>query len=237
MQIRQYYHHNVDVFILNGDVFIMQQPPNSGYPNWQQEQPQNPFPNAQQQPYSQHQPPYQQPWPQAQYPNLQAMPPVQPIVKKKRRTGLFIGLGVLVVALAICAIIGTAMSNAASNVATTTTTTSNTTTQQQQQQSAPTGTWKTTHTFKGNGTSKTATFAVGNDWKLNWTCDPASFQNTAYNVIIMVYNTDGSLADQGVNALCKAGATSGKTEIRTSGNVYLSVISEGSWNAVIQELK
>lgn len=97
--------------------------------------------------------------------------------------------------------------------------------------------WTTVQTFKGNGIKKTATFAVPDDWKLTWTCNPSSFFGNQYNVIVTVYNADNTPADVAVNALCKKGTTSDTTEEHQAGTVYLSINSEGAWAVQVQELK
>jgi len=102
----------------------------------------------------------------------------------------------------------------------------------------PAPTWRTTHTYTGNGTKKTETITVGNDWKIQWSCTPSSSYGGEYNVIVDVNNSDGTSADPGViNTICKNGNTSGETEERVSGNVYLDVQSEAAWTMTIQELK
>jgi hypothetical protein len=87
---------------------------------------------------------------------------------------------------------------------------------------------------------KTATFSVPNDWKMLWSC-PASeivSQDGEYNLVVDVDNSDGTPADLGaINELCKTNNSSGATEERVSGNVYLDITSEAGWTITIQELK
>ncbi len=119
-------------------------------------------------------------------------------------------------------------------------TTNSTPTNNNTQQQAPSKpqTWTTTHTYNGTGIKKTETITVPNDWKIQWSCTPSSFMGNSYNVIIGVYNSDGTIADPAaINAMCKDGNTSGETEERTAGNVYLDVNSEGDWAINVQELK
>ena len=99
--------------------------------------------------------------------------------------------------------------------------------------------WVTTHTFTGNGSQKTATFTAPDDWKLNWSCNLAtSAMGGQYNVIIDVTSSDGTPLDPGaINTLCKTGNTSGTTEERQGGSVYLDVTSEDNWTITVQELK
>lgn len=113
---------------------------------------------------------------------------------------------------------------------------SNSSTQQQQAPANP-QTWQTTHTYSGNGSKKTETITVGDDWKIQWSCTPGSFDGIDYNVIIMVYNSDATLNDGAVNTTCKTGNASGESEEHSGGNVYLDITSEGDWAITIQELK
>lgn len=96
--------------------------------------------------------------------------------------------------------------------------------------------WTTTHTFTGSGIKKTSVFTVPDDWKITWSCTPSSFYGS-YNVIVAVYNSDGTMADIAVNTMCKAGNTGDMTEEHQGGDVYLDVNSEGDWNIQVQELK
>lgn len=97
--------------------------------------------------------------------------------------------------------------------------------------------WTTVQTFTGNGIKKTGTFTVPDDWKLIWTCKPSSFFNGSYNLIVTVYNSDGSYADLAVNTICKSGNTSDTTEEHSGGQVYLDINSEAYWQLQVQELK
>ena len=153
----------------------------------------------------------------------------------------------LVIAVVACGVIGFASS--ASNSAATNTQPAATTQSNNNQATQPASTtaptqapttttkWTTTHTYKGTGSKKTGSISVPDDWKIVWSCDHTSFDNIDYNVIIIVYNTDGSIADTGVNSMCTKKNTHDETEIHTSGNVYLDITSEGAWNIQIQELK
>ena len=194
------------------------QPANEGGP----QPPQQPYYPPQQ--YGQ--PPYQQPM-------YQPTPP-----RKRSRVWLWIVLGVLAVLLLGCAGIVALVTSAAktgtNTIATTIATTVPTTAAKT---SAGQKNWTTTHTFTGSGSKKTGIFSVPADWKINWTCKPSSFTGNQYNLVIFVYNSDNTLADSGVNTICKAGNTSDSTEIHTSGQVYLNIISEGDWTIQVQESK
>ena len=220
----------------------MQQPPEGSpqppqqpyYPPQQYGQP--PYegrPQPPQQPYYPPQQPYGPPYPQQ--PMYQPPPP-----KKRSRAWLWIVLGVLAVLLLGCigivALVTSAAKTGTSTIATviattvpTTTTVANTPSGQQN--------WTTTHTFTGSGSKKTGVFSVPSDWRINWTCKPSSFTGNQYNLVIFVYNSDNTLADSGVNTICKEGNTSDSTEIHTSGQVYLNIISEGDWTIQVQEPK
>lgn len=151
----------------------------------------------------------------------------------------------LVIIVVACGIIGIAgASRPSSSDVTTNTDTS--TTQSTADTSVPTDTpaptqapkkWTTTHTYKGSGSKKTEIIAVPDDWKVFWKCDPASSYGGQYNVIVDVYNSDGTLADGAINTICKTGNTGDSTEEHQSGNIYLDITSEGDWTITIQELK
>lgn len=162
--------------------------------------------------------------------------PEQPPVPKRRWPKFAaIGCGALVVLFALIGIIvavsgGGSSSNTATSGATATT----------QPTQAPTKAlkWATVQTFSGSGSKHTATFTAPDDWKIVWKCDPASFQNIAYNVIIEVDNAaDGSMLDMPVNTTCKAGNTTDSSEEHQGGSVFLNVTSEGDWSIQVQELK
>jgi hypothetical protein len=214
----------------------MQYPPNGN--------PQQPY--GQQQPYSPQsgfvsqplQPGYVQPAPQPSMP--QFTPPTQQPKKPKRWPWIV----ALVVVFFIGIAIGSATHSGSSTPATTTVTQSGGGTQSQP---APTtkpaapAKWTTTQTFTGSGAKKTATFAVGNDWKILYTCSGmnVSGYTSDANLIVGVYNSDGSIVDPAaINTICKAGkTTSDNTEEHQGGNVYLDVNAEGDWTITVQELK
>jgi len=198
---------------------MSQQPPNNQFPQDQQGQPQ---------------------YPQGQYPpqGYGQMPMPQQPPKRKRGRGLLI-TGI-VVAVLLFGCIGA--SYAASRGATTTSDASSTTSGTSANAMSPTTApvqqkWTTTHTIKGTGIKKTETLTLAEDWKLLWTCDPTSFTGGQYNLIVTVYGADNTPKDVAINAICKAGATSGFTEEHSGGAVYLDVNSEGDWTVQLQEQK
>ena len=204
----------------------MQQPPNPEYS-------QPPYQQPTQQPYNVQQTPV--PPPPYQYGNY---PPQQPIKPRKSKTWIWI------VGLILAFLIGRASVTTANHSDTAAPQTTTTTNQQvaAQPTQAPTQppkpqVWTTVQTFQGNGSKKTGTFSVPDDWKIKWTCNPASFGGADYNVIVGVYNSDGSIADFGaINSTCKNGSVAGETEEHQGGNVYLDITSEGDWTFTVQEL-
>lgn len=99
-------------------------------------------------------------------------------------------------------------------------------------------TWATTHTFTGNGGKKTESFTVGDDWKIQWTCNPGSIGMDA-PLFITPYKVDGNMPlDSGSQTTCKSGTdTKGETEEHQGGKVYLDVNSGIDWTITIQEPK
>lgn len=200
-------------------------------PNWQPQQPYQP-----QQP--QYQQPPETPYQQPQQPFYPQQPP-----KKKSKTWLWIVLAVVAVLVLGCIGFSVITSNAAktvtNTVATTVATTAATTTNTQPQSSN--GTWKTTHTFTGNGTKKTVIFSVGSDWKIVYSCNGMIAGTATDGVLsVSIYGSDASILDPAaVNATCKSGSalTKGETEEHQSGSVYLDINGTGDWTVQVQELK
>jgi hypothetical protein len=96
--------------------------------------------------------------------------------------------------------------------------------------------WITTHTFNGNGPQQTELFTVAKEWKLSWTCTPTKAA-AQYNIITMIYNVDGTIRDQGLNAICNKNTTSGNTYKHEGGQVYLDIEITGEYMLTVQELK
>jgi hypothetical protein len=98
--------------------------------------------------------------------------------------------------------------------------------------------WTTIQTFKGNGNKKTPDFTVPDSWKIVWDCNPSSFGLGQYNLIVDVYNADGSFNDLGaINTICQKGNIHDETQEHGGGSVYLDVQSEGAWTIQIQVLQ
>lgn len=223
----------------------MYQPPNEQPQYWQpntgygvpQQPPSSPHHyGAPSSPYYPQQQPYYTPPPQVPMPQL-----------KKSRTWLWI------VALFVVFFVGVGFGHAGASSSDTTATTTastasstDTTTQQVQPTQAPTPTskptqapkWVTVQKFTGSGSKKTASFTVGDNWAIGWACAPNSSAIGSYNVIVDVYNSDGTPADPGaINTICKPGNTSDQTQEHQGGNIYLDIQSEGDWSIVIQNLQ
>lgn len=231
----------------------MQQPPNSGYPP--NEQPPYPSPYTQYPPQLGQTPPPGYPQMPPGYPpnpnqfpsNGQAFPQTPPGYPQqlpmqqqspKKKNKLAIGCGVVAAVVVLIALISAVSSGGKSSSTTTSSSTDNSSSSTKNSAPSQSQTWQTTHTYNGNGEKKTETITVGNDWKIQWSCTPSSFMGNTYNVIVSVYNSDGTPADYAaINTMCKDGNTSGETEEHTGGNVYLDVNSEGDWSLTIQELK
>ncbi len=98
--------------------------------------------------------------------------------------------------------------------------------------------WTTTHTFSGNGSKKTATFSVPDDWKILYTCTHQEM-NVEGVLGVIVYTADNTIVDVAVNATCKPDVdlTKGETEEHQSGDIYLSIDGTGDWSISIQELR
>lgn len=92
-------------------------------------------------------------------------------------------------------------------------------------------------TFTGNGEKKTSIFTVPDHWRLKWKCNPSSDYFGQYNVIVDIYNSDGTLLDSAFNTICQNGNTSGNTEEYQGGDVYLDVQIDGAWTIEVQELQ
>lgn len=108
-----------------------------------------------------------------------------------------------------------------------------TTYQRDQATPASTGPWVVTHTFHGNGNDLTENVDVGDTWKLQWDCGVGT---TSENVIIDVYNADGTLLDPvAINAICDTNNNRGETLEHQGGTIYLRVVSEGGWTVKISE--
>jgi hypothetical protein len=96
--------------------------------------------------------------------------------------------------------------------------------------------WVTIDHLTGSGTKTTDAIPlvgvnVSQEWRLVWSCDPASV-----GLNITVLHTDGSAADlNAVDTDCSQGHTSGTAIVRgVSGNIVLHIISEGVWTVDVE---
>ena len=100
--------------------------------------------------------------------------------------------------------------------------------------------WTVTHTYKGNGISKTAPFTITADqWRITWSCNPAAY-GSSYNLIADLTVPGDSFGDSVVNVICStsdASSRAGTTNEYTSGTFYLDVNSESSWVFQVEELR
>lgn len=200
------------------------QPQNPQYPQYQ---PSNPSMGGQA-PYGQ--PPFGQPPMPA---SGRRMPQL------KRWQWIAAGVGALVIVCCLCGTLVSAMNGGSSTTSTkaAASVSGPTATPLPTPTMTPTPKWTTVQTFTGNGIKKTPVFTAPDDWRIVWTCKPSSFYGGSYNVIVTVYNADGSMSDLAVNTICKAGNTGDNTEEHSGGQVYLDVNSEAYWQIQVQELK
>jgi hypothetical protein len=196
-------------------------------------QPRPPQPPYQPQPGQQYGPPQypQQPWQQQ---------PGQP-PKKRRRTWLWIVLGVLVIVVLGCigvvALATSATKTSTSTLATTIATSIPTSAKTQSAKVTPQAgqKWTTVRTFSGSSSKKTPFFTVPENWRLNWTCKGGEFGG---NLSVTVYGPGNAYVDLPVNASCPAGKTvSDTTEEHQGGSIYLDISALSDWSIMIQELK
>src|SRR6266567_230532 len=177
------------------------------------------------------------PQPYPSYPGQSLYPPGPP--PRKRRTWLWIVLGVFALVVLGCVGILAASQGATSIPPAATQAPAGNTPATGNTPAATTApaTWHTIKTFKGNGSKKTASFTVPDNWRIAWTCNPSSSFGGSYNKIITVENTDGSIADSGVNSMCQKGNTHDVTNVPAGGTFILDILSEGDWTISVQVLK
>lgn len=96
----------------------------------------------------------------------------------------------------------------------------------------------TSHKFQGHGNLKTDPITItSSTWKMNWTCDPSSFDGIQWNFMVSLDNTDGTVREYyTINEICSPGITSGSKTEYQGGTFYLEIIAEGSWSLTIQEI-
>lgn len=202
------------------------QPFNPQYPSGQYPpMPQQGYPqSAPQQKYQQ----YPQGYPQPPYQQPPAQPP-----KKKRRGLLIVGI---VLAVLVFGCIGSIALASRTAPATTVPTGG---TSAQPTKAPATGKWTTTHSYAGNGIKKTESFAVGNDWKILWTCKGSDIGGTqADSALSITVNSSDNTPIDVASSTCKAGQTTkDSTEEHKSGTVFLDITGASDWSVSVQELK
>ncbi len=189
------------------------------------------------------QPPYyQSPGQQygPQYPQQPMYPPPGQPPKKRRRTWLWIVLGVLAVLLLGCigvvALASQASKTGTSTLATTIATSIPTSAKTQSATTPQAGQkWTTVRTFSGSSSKKTPFFTVPDDWRLHWTCRGGEFGG---NLTVTIYGSGNAYVDLPINTTCAAGKTvSDTTEEHQAGNIYLDISALSDWSIQVQELK
>jgi hypothetical protein len=85
--------------------------------------------------------------------------------------------------------------------------------------------------YSGNGNKNTPNFHVNADqWTISWSCQGGQYGG---NLIVDVYQSDGTYVDGAVNVICN-GAMHDTTLERGSGDFYLVVNADVSWTVTIQ---
>ena len=83
----------------------------------------------------------------------------------------------------------------------------------------------------GSGINKTPDFTAAGDWEIDWSYDCSNFGQSG-NFQVIVYNSDGSLADVAVNELGAKG--SDVTNEHQGGTYYLEMNSECNWHVIVK---
>lgn len=94
--------------------------------------------------------------------------------------------------------------------------------------------WRTTHTYTGNGNYQTDTITVSNTWKIEWNC---KYDGAPLYVIVHSADKQSLTSFSEVSTICKSTPTTGDTVEHTGGSLYLEVISGIDWNISVLELK
>lgn len=89
-------------------------------------------------------------------------------------------------------------------------------------------------TFTGNGVKKTTSFTAPKSWKIVWSCDLSSHNNTSYDIIIHANTINNTLLASGVETTCNKNNTHGFITMNQPGKIYLVIISEGNWTVQVQ---
>jgi len=175
------------------------------------------------------------PQPYPSYPGQSLYPPGPP--PRKRRTWLWIVLGVFALVVLGCVGILAASQGATSIPPAATQAPAGSTPATGNTPAATTApaTWHTIKTFTGNGTKKTETFTVPDTWRIVWTCHKDISLGVDNILIVDVNSSDGSPIDIGaVNATCNKATVSDNTIEHQGGSVYLSINGSGEWKIEVQ---
>jgi len=95
--------------------------------------------------------------------------------------------------------------------------------------------WTTMQVFKGKGSQKTPSFTIGSNWRMIWSCDLASNNNVTYNFIIHINTKNNNLLSGGVETMCDKNNIHSTVDMHQGGNVYLNVVSKGTWEILVQQ--
>lgn len=101
----------------------------------------------------------------------------------------------------------------------------------------PSGQWMTVKTFTGKGSQKTLLFTVPNNWRIVWSCDLTSHNNTSYYLFVHATSAVNTLLDDSVETTCSQNNTQNFSQLHQGGKVYLNILSQGSWIIQVQALK
>jgi hypothetical protein len=81
---------------------------------------------------------------------------------------------------------------------------------------------------------KTTAFTAPKSWKIIWSCDLTSHNNTNYDMIIHANTTTNTLLHDGLETTCSKNNTHGSVTMNQAGKIYLVIISEGGWTVQVQ---
>jgi hypothetical protein len=81
---------------------------------------------------------------------------------------------------------------------------------------------------------KTTAFIAPKSWKIVWSCDLSSHNNTSYDMIIHANTTTNTLLHNGLETTCTQNNTHGLVTMNQAGKIYLVILSEGGWMVQVQ---
>ncbi|SRR5260370_11718495 len=97
--------------------------------------------------------------------------------------------------------------------------------------------WITAQTFTGYGVKKTPAFTAPKSWRVVWSCDLSSHHNASYDIIIHANTVNNALLANSVETTCNQNNTHSYTDMHQAGKIYLSILSEGTWQVQVQFAK